>query len=116
VVQILRRHGLVTFRACCQNFAVPAQTLPDSWIIAACPVCKEKRRYFPAQIFRGQLSDGYDQGVPEAKLCLIPTAISRTSAAQSSILIEDVYAAPAQLIPRYRSIPSSNGFASSVLA
>ena len=63
VVQIHRQYDLVTFRACCQNFTAPVQMLPDSWTTAACRVCKEKRRYFPAQIFRGRLSDGYDQAV-----------------------------------------------------
>jgi len=27
------------------------------------PLCKEKRRYLPAEIFRGRLSYGYDQAV-----------------------------------------------------
>ena len=31
-------------------------TLPDSWIVAVCPLCGEKRRYLPAYIFRGRLS------------------------------------------------------------
>jgi hypothetical protein len=30
--------------------------MPDSWIIAECPLCGEKRRYLPADIFRGRLS------------------------------------------------------------
>jgi hypothetical protein len=30
--------------------------MPDAWIIAECPLCHERRRYLPAEIFRGRLS------------------------------------------------------------
>jgi len=33
----------------------------DSWIIAACPLCKETRRHLPSEIFRARLLHGYDQ-------------------------------------------------------
>ena len=54
---------VITCKGCHQNIAAPVETLPDSWIIAACPLCKEKRRYLPAEIFRGRLSYNYDQAV-----------------------------------------------------
>jgi hypothetical protein len=30
--------------------------LPDSWIVANCSLCGEKRRYLPVDIFQGRLS------------------------------------------------------------
>jgi hypothetical protein len=30
--------------------------MPDTWIIAACPICGSKYRYLPADLFRGRLS------------------------------------------------------------
>jgi hypothetical protein len=30
--------------------------MPDSWIVAACPLYGSKRRYLPTEIFRGTLS------------------------------------------------------------
>jgi hypothetical protein len=51
---------LCDFTVCCkgcfQNVPAPVGTLPDSWIIAKCPLCGEKRRYLPSEIFRGRLS------------------------------------------------------------
>lgn len=47
---------VVHCKGCQQNIAAPAQTLPDTWIVAECPLCGEKRRYLPADIFRGRLS------------------------------------------------------------
>jgi hypothetical protein len=49
-----------------ESIAAPVETLPDSWIIAPCPLCKEERRYFPAEIFRGRLSWGDEQAVRRA--------------------------------------------------
>lgn len=43
-------------KGCQQNIPAPVQTLPDSWIVAECPLCGENRRYLPADIFRGRLS------------------------------------------------------------
>ena len=57
---------VVTCKGCHQNIAAPVETLPDSWIIAQCPQCKEKRRYLPAEIFRGRLSYAYAQFVQRA--------------------------------------------------
>jgi hypothetical protein len=30
--------------------------MPDTWIVAACPLCGHKGRYLPSEIFRGNLS------------------------------------------------------------
>ena len=46
----------VRCKRCAQNVPAPVGTLPDSWIIAKCPLCGEKRRYLPSEIFRGRLS------------------------------------------------------------
>lgn len=43
-------------KGCGENIPAPVQTLPDAWIIAQCPLCGERRRYLPADIFRGNLS------------------------------------------------------------
>jgi hypothetical protein len=47
---------VILCKGCQQNILAPVQTLPDSWIVADCPLCGEKRRYLPADIFRGRLS------------------------------------------------------------
>jgi hypothetical protein len=46
----------VRCKGCGENIPAPVQTMPDTWIIAACPLCGETRRYLPAEIFRGRLS------------------------------------------------------------
>jgi hypothetical protein len=43
-------------KRCGECIPAPVETLPSSWIIAECPLCYEKRRYLPADIFRGRLS------------------------------------------------------------
>jgi hypothetical protein len=43
-------------KGCAQNVPAPVGTMPVSWIIAKCPLCGEKRRYLPSEIFRGRLS------------------------------------------------------------
>jgi hypothetical protein len=30
--------------------------MPDTWIVAECPLCGERRSYLPPDIFRGRLS------------------------------------------------------------
>jgi hypothetical protein len=30
--------------------------MPDTWIVALCPLCGERRAYLPTEIFRGRLS------------------------------------------------------------
>lgn len=47
---------VIICKGCQQNIPAPVQTLPDSWIVAECPLCGEKRRYLPGDIFRGRLS------------------------------------------------------------
>jgi hypothetical protein len=43
-------------KGCRQNVPAPVGTMPDTWIAAKCPLCGEKRRYLPSEIFRGRLS------------------------------------------------------------
>jgi hypothetical protein len=47
---------VIICKGCQRNISAPVQTLPDSWIVADCQLCGEKRRYLPADIFRGRLS------------------------------------------------------------
>jgi hypothetical protein len=51
----------VTCKRCRQTIAAPVQTMPDTWFIAACPLCGERRRYLPAELFNGRLSSGYQE-------------------------------------------------------
>jgi len=46
----------VRCKGCGENIPAPVLTMPDSWIVAECPLCREKRRYLPPEIFRGTLS------------------------------------------------------------
>ena len=52
--------GLCSFtvrcKRCMENILVPVGTMPDSWVVAACPLGGAKRRYLPAEIFRCKLS------------------------------------------------------------
>lgn len=43
-------------KACAEAIPAPFGTMPDTWIVAPCPLCGENRRYLPADIFRGNLS------------------------------------------------------------
>jgi hypothetical protein len=45
---------VITCKGCRQNIPAPVQTMPDTWIIAECSLCGEKRRYLPAEIFQGR--------------------------------------------------------------
>jgi hypothetical protein len=47
---------VIVCKGCRQNIPAPVETMPDSWIIADCPLCRQKRRYLPRDIFRGRLS------------------------------------------------------------
>jgi len=47
---------VIECKGCRKSIPAPVQTLPDDWIIANCPLCGEKRRYLPAEIFCGRLS------------------------------------------------------------
>jgi hypothetical protein len=43
-------------KGCGENIPAPVLTMPDTWIVAECPLCGVKRRYLPVEIFRGTLS------------------------------------------------------------
>jgi len=47
---------VIACKGCGRNIPAPVETLPDSWIVALCPLCGEKRRYLPVDIFPGRLS------------------------------------------------------------
>ncbi len=49
---------VIRCKRCSQNIAAPVQTIPDSWIVAQCPLCGERRRYLPNEIFRGRIANG----------------------------------------------------------
>ena len=50
----------VSCKGCGEVIPAPVQTLPDSWVIAECFLCGEKRRYLPSEIFQGRLSHKID--------------------------------------------------------
>jgi hypothetical protein len=50
---------VIVCKGCHQNIPAPVETMPDSWIIAACPLCGEQRRYLPLDIFQGRLSHDF---------------------------------------------------------
>jgi hypothetical protein len=52
---------VITCKRCKLNIAAPVETMPGSWIIAECPLCHEKRRYLPTEIFKGRLSGDYER-------------------------------------------------------
>ena len=43
-------------KKCGENIPAPVGTMPDTWIVARCPLCQEIRHYLPSEIFRGKLS------------------------------------------------------------
>jgi len=47
---------VIACKRCRENIAAPVETMPGGWIIHTCPLCGERRRYLPAEIFRGRLS------------------------------------------------------------
>jgi hypothetical protein len=47
---------VVVCKGCMECIPAPVETMPDSWVIAKCPLCLEKRRYLPSDIFRGRIS------------------------------------------------------------
>ena len=47
---------VIVCKGCHQNIPAPVETMPDSWIIAECPLCRQPRRYLPTDIFQGRLS------------------------------------------------------------
>jgi hypothetical protein len=48
---------VIVSKGCHENIAARVETLPDDWVIATCPLCGQKRRYLPAEILQGRLSD-----------------------------------------------------------
>jgi len=46
----------VRCKGCGENIPAPVETMPDTWIVAECPLCGARRRYLPPDIFRGRLS------------------------------------------------------------
>ena len=56
----------VTCKGCGQNIAAPVETMPAQWIIAERPLCEDKRRYLPTDIFRGKLSYEFTKRVRTA--------------------------------------------------
>jgi hypothetical protein len=48
-------------KRCRATIAAPIQTMPDTWIVAACPLCGERRRYLPAELFNGVLSSRFEE-------------------------------------------------------
>jgi hypothetical protein len=50
---------VIVCEECHQNVPAPVETMPDSWIIAMCPLCGEQRRYLPIDIFQGRLSHDF---------------------------------------------------------
>jgi len=55
-----RTHDFVVrCKGCSENIAVRLLTMPDDWVIEACPFCAERSRYLPQEIFQGRLSHKY---------------------------------------------------------
>ena len=46
----------VRCKGCGENIPAPVMTMPDTWIIADCPLCHQRRAYLPPEIFQGRLS------------------------------------------------------------
>ena len=65
---ITRLHNFVIkCKRCGEHIAAPVQTLPDTWIVAQCPLCSERRRYLPAEIFKGRLSFDFEEWARKAR-------------------------------------------------
>ncbi len=43
-------------KGCGQNVPAPVESMPSYWIVAECPLCGEKRRYLPSDVFRGRVA------------------------------------------------------------
>jgi hypothetical protein len=43
-------------KGCAETIPAPVATVPDTSFVAVCPLCGEKRRYLPPDVFRGKLS------------------------------------------------------------
>jgi hypothetical protein len=51
----------IACKRCRETIAAPVQTMPSSWIVATCPLCGEKRRYLPVELFQGTLSWAFQE-------------------------------------------------------
>ena len=40
---------IVQCKNCGENIPAPVETMPDTWIVAECPLCRERRSYLPAR-------------------------------------------------------------------
>ena len=49
-------------KGCGETVPAPVGTMPDSWIVAACPLCETRRRYLPTEIFRGHCRTSFMVG------------------------------------------------------
>ncbi len=45
----------VVYKGCGECIPAPVETMPAYWIAAQCPLCGDKRRYLPADIFLGHI-------------------------------------------------------------
>jgi len=52
-------------KGCGENIPAPVQTMPDTWIIADCPLCGVKRRYMPADVSEASCRTGRLSGRPD---------------------------------------------------
>ena len=39
----------VRCKGCGETIPAPVGTMPDNWIVAACPLCGQRRRYLPSE-------------------------------------------------------------------
>jgi hypothetical protein len=46
----------VRCKECGETVPAPVGTMPETWIVAKCPLCDDRRRYPPSDIYRGKLS------------------------------------------------------------
>jgi hypothetical protein len=55
----------VRCQGCRETISAPARTLPDTWIIADCPLCGERRTYLPSDIFqRASVASSHGEARP----------------------------------------------------
>ncbi len=57
---------VIRCKGCGEHIAAPVETMPSGWIINTCPLCGERRKYLPAEIFRGRLSFDFEQWLRKA--------------------------------------------------
>jgi hypothetical protein len=47
----------ISCKGCGENIPAPIETMPDTWIVADCPLCGVKRRYMPTMVGRVALEE-----------------------------------------------------------